>query len=94
MIDAGPKWTQDEAVAFECAHETITDLMAIRTSEIADEAAKPMPDAARIAGLRAERSRLARERAGLHWDNHFEIARIRADYGAYIRAWREAERCR
>lgn len=82
------KWTQEEAVAFECAREVITDLMAIQTGQIAEEARKPQPDAARLASLRAERSRLAQERAGLHVGDRAAVARIRAEYGAAVRAWR------
>lgn len=82
------QWTQEEAVAFECAREVITDMMAIHTGQIADERAKPQPDPARLAQLRAERSRLAQERAGLHVGDRAEVARIRAEYGAFVRAWR------
>lgn len=81
-------WTQEEAVAFECAREVITDMMAIQTGQIADESAAAQPDAARLAQLRAERSRLALERAGLHVGDRAEVARIRAEYGAFIRTWR------
>ncbi|MFT4242567.1 MAG: hypothetical protein QM569_09800 [Acidovorax sp.] len=48
------KWTQTEAVAFECAREVITDLRAIRTGQIADESSKEHPDAERLTPLRAE----------------------------------------
>jgi hypothetical protein len=82
------QWTQEEAVAFECAREVITDLMAIYTGRIAEEAGKAQPDADRLATLRAERSRLAQERTGLHVENQAEVARIRAEYGALVRAWR------
>lgn len=82
------QWTQEEAVAFECAREVITDMMAILTRQIADESAKPQPDAARLAQLRAVRSRTAQERAGLHVGDRADIARIRAEYGAFVRAWR------
>lgn len=81
-------WTQEEAVAFECAREVITDMMAIQTGQIAAEASKQEPDAVRLASLRAERSRLALERAALHVHDHADIARIRADYGAIIRGHR------
>jgi len=82
-------WTQDEAIAFEAAKECIGHWMAIHTGMIADESGKATPDAAIITRLRAKRSALAQERAGLHIDNQADIARIRADYGATIRAWRD-----
>lgn len=83
------QWTQDEAIAFECAREVITDLMAIQTGLIAREASKPTPDTHRLASLRAERSKLAQERATLHVQDLADIARIRTEYGAIVRAWRE-----
>ncbi len=38
------EWTQQEAVAYECARECITDMMAICTDQIADESRKDAPD--------------------------------------------------
>ena len=83
------QWTQDDAIAFECACEVITDMMAIQSCQIAEEAKKTAPDADREASLRAERSRLYKERLALHVDDHGEVARIRTEYGAIIRAMRE-----
>ncbi len=83
------QWTQDEAIAFECAREVITDLMAIQTGQMAEEACKAAPDAYRLVELRAERSRLAQERAALHVDDLAAVARIRTEYGAIVRAKRE-----
>jgi hypothetical protein len=80
--------SQGEAIAFESAREVITDMMAICTGRIADEIGTDAPADARRAALRAERSRLAQERAALHVDAHSAIARIRLEYGAVVRAWR------
>lgn len=85
------KWTQDEAIAFECAREVITDLRAIITGQIAEENDKEHPDTDRLSALRAERSRLFRERAGLRVQDQTAVARVRAEYGARVRSWR-AER--
>lgn len=82
-------WTQEEAIAFECARECITDMMAICSGRIADESAKPQPDADRIASFRAERSTLSQERGALHVGDQANIARIRVNYGAIIRAHRK-----
>lgn len=81
-------WTQEQAIAFECAREVITDLMAIQTGQIAAEASKNEPDATCIENLRAERSRLAQERSNLHVGDHANVARINDEYGAAVRAWR------
>lgn len=82
------KWTQDQAIAFECAREVITDMMALCTLRITEEAAKQAPDADRLAALRADRSKLAQERAALHVTDEAQVARIRTEYGAIVRAWR------
>lgn len=82
------KWTQTEAVAYECAREVITDLIAIQTGQIEDESRKSQPDAEHIEALRTERARLFNERAGLRVNDHAEVARIRTEYGARVRAWR------
>lgn len=83
------EWTQDESIAFECAREVITEMMAICTSQISDESSKATPDADRREQLRIERSKLFRERAALHVADQSGIARIRTNYGAIVRAWRE-----
>jgi hypothetical protein len=83
-----PQWTQDEAIAFECASECITDMMAIHTRRIADEMRNDFPDIDKLAEMRAARTRLAQERTTLHVHDHANIARIRTDYGAIVRAWR------
>lgn len=79
---------QEEAVAFECARECITDMMAIYTGRIAEELGKPHPDYQQIEGMRTERSRLARERAELRLHDRAHVARILDEYGAAVRAWR------
>lgn len=81
-------WTQDESIAFECAREAITDLRSIIMGEIYEENSKEHPDTGRLAELNAERSRLFRERAELHVHDHAAVARVRAEYGARVRAWR------
>lgn len=88
FVEPKPKWTQDEAIDFECACDVITDLRAILTGRIAEEGSKEHPDAERVAALRAERSRLFRERAGLHVKDHDAIARVLTEYGTRVRAWR------
>lgn len=71
------KWTQDEAIAFECARECITHLMAILTTDIASSAFTPE----QCEKLRARRSGLAAERAKLNVHDYADIARIRSIYG-------------
>lgn len=84
-----PKWTQDEAVAFECARECITDLMGICSTAIADEESKAAPNLPHLEGLEVQLADLARERAALTVADHEKIATIRSVYGAKVRAYRE-----
>jgi predicted transcriptional regulator len=85
--DQQPLWTQDEAIAFEVAREAINHVMSICTSEIADEERKPEPDTAIIARFETRLTSLHRERTALRLKDHAEIARIRKEYGAFVRAW-------
>jgi len=84
-----PLWTQDEAIAFECAKEAITDMMAIFSSQIDEETRKPQPDQQRLSELKAELFSLGREQITLRGNDQNTIAKIRREYGAKIRAYRE-----
>ncbi len=83
-----PMWRQEESIAYECAREAITDLSAICTGRIYDERAKQNPDHSLIASLEARITQLFNERRGLTVFNQEEIAKVRREYGAEVRAWR------
>lgn len=85
---ASPAWSQEEAIAFECARECITDLMAFYTAEIHVEKTQLNPNEHRLSFLIAERARLASERRDLHLSDNETIARIRKEYGELIRSFR------
>ncbi len=89
-----PKWTQDEAIAFESARECITDLMAIYSGQIADEEAAAAPDAERLTILENRLTQLARERAALTVADHAQIEMVRKQYGAEVRTYREKQQLR
>ena len=82
------KWTQDEAIAFECARECINDMIGICSSEIADEEEQAHPDQAKIAELEARSFALAMERSNLTLKDKKQIAKVRTEYGAWIRNYR------
>ena len=85
-----PKWTQNQAIAYESACELIGHLMAIKSEQIEQieqELGKVTPDQERIEALRLARSALHQERTALNVTDDAEVARIRADYGATIRAY-------
>jgi len=83
-----PLWTQDEAIAFECARECINDMMAICSSEIADEEKQEHPNQEKIAMLEARRFELAMERRKLTLKDKKQIATVRKEYGTWIRNYR------
>jgi hypothetical protein len=82
------KWTQEEAIAFECARECFTDMMAICSGQLAGEKASKNLDVVRIRSLETDLARLAQERADLRGFQTDEIARIRVLYGEMIRNYR------
>lgn len=83
-----PKWTQDEAIAFECAIECINDMHGIIMSQIYDEEEKAHPDQEKIAQLEVRSFALAMERRNLTLKDQKQIARVRKEYGAWIRNYR------
>lgn len=85
------KWTQEQAVAFECARECITDMMGICSGKIADEEGRAAPDSVRLASLERELSELARERASLTIHDDDKVAKIRSEYGSKIRQYRSQQ---
>lgn len=79
------EWTQKQAIAFECARETITDLMAMLTEQMAGQGTPPDAD---IEALKQHRARLAVERDQLRASDFAKLARINAEYGEVVCAWR------
>ena len=82
------KWSQDQAVAFECARECIVDLMGICSAELAD-----LDGVVDVCATHAERieqrlAALAAELRRLHVTDTAHIERIRLDYGQEVRAYR------
>ena len=84
-----PLWTQDEAVAFESARETIGNFIAICSSLMAQEKIKENPDIQKIKLLREKQSSLATERLNLRLKDHENISRIEQEYGLKIKAYNE-----
>lgn len=86
------KYTQDEAIEFECAREAITDLISIYNGQIYEESSKTKPDDELLSKLRLYRYRLVLERSTFHVKDHEIITQINVEYGAQIKAWREERR--
>ena len=78
--------TTERLVRFETAQETIGFLMALRTTWISDERARPVPDLAKIARWSAERDRYWDEQEALSYDDETGIERVIQDYAPLVRA--------
>lgn len=85
-IEQPALWTQEQAVSFEAARECITDMMAICTSHIDD--AEIAGDRAAVETYTKTLQTLAVERASLTVPNQALNDKVRAVYGAQIRAYR------
>ena len=85
-------WTQDEAIAFECAKEAITEMMAICSAKIDKETRKLHPDQQCLSELKETLFNLGREQIMLRGDDQAHIAEIRKKYGTAIRAYREGKK--
>lgn len=81
------QWTQTQSIAYECAREAITHLMAIYTGQIYEEKKKAKPDIERIAELGNLRTKLIDVRRSIRATDDAQVAQIRAEYGALVRAW-------
>lgn len=79
MISRIPKWSSEEALNFENAKDTITDLMSIITSEINKES-----DVIKVRALRKQRFSLSMERASLRLQNHEHVAKVNQKYAETV----------
>ncbi|MDL2268992.1 hypothetical protein LJC71_01850 [Desulfosarcina sp. OttesenSCG-928-A07] len=86
--DERPTWTQDEAIAYECACEVLRDMMGIYNARIYAEERKANPDTEKLKRMEDEVSRLFREEQNLQVHDHEKIAEFRRKYGEIIRAHR------
>jgi pantoate kinase len=84
-----PKWTQEQAVAFEAARECLGDVIAICIGAIAAEEKKASPDAASLDRLETELAGLLAERHSLTLTDAAAVAKVREVYGAKVRSHRE-----
>jgi hypothetical protein len=81
-----PLWTQEEAVAFECAREYLSDIIGIYSHELSGQEAPDALSEDRARWLQAEIARLAELRRQLHVKDHDQVAEVRSVYGAL---WRQ-----
>lgn len=80
-------WSQDEAIAFESARETIGHMIAICTALIAKEKDKENPDLKRVLTLENMQLSFGKERLALRLKDHQHIDYIEKEYGAKIQLY-------
>ena len=88
QVNSMQQWTQDQAVAFECARECIVELMAICSAELGDLAGQADVCAERVDRQERRLADLAAELRNLHLPDTDNIERIRRDYGQQVREYR------
>jgi hypothetical protein len=95
MPTTGARWSHEQGVAYECAKECLSHLMALCSERIAAEGAKPEPDEKRVQALEADLLAMGCERRELGLFDAEHIAEIRRQYGGWIaahsgeRPWRD-----
>lgn len=83
-----PEWSQDQAIAFECARECIVDLMGICSAALTDLEQRAVQNAGAIEVAEQRLADLAGELQCLHVNDTKHVERIRAEYGGMVRQFR------
>lgn len=88
------RWTQEQAIAYECARELIGHVIAIYSANIDEALGRPTPDMALVNTLRKDRADCARERDALRVTDDVGVANVRDLYGAMIRGYHSTQQAR
>ncbi|CAJ8399056.1 Uncharacterised protein [Burkholderia pseudomallei] len=79
-------WTDDQLADYETALETIGNVIAIASRDIAEEREKSRPDVRRIDELLELQKRLSDERRSLRIDDAAIVQRTIETYGQIVRS--------
>ena len=90
----GPKWTQDQAIAYEAALEAINDVIAGYSEQIALEQQSAAPNAARLAWLEMRTDQAAAVMDSLNVTDTENVRQVLSEYSAIVRARDAAEAVR
>ena len=85
QVDDMRTWTDDQLVNYETALETVGNVIAIASRDIANERQKSQPDADRINELLALHRRLNQERYSLRINDDAVVRRLIEIYGRIVR---------
>lgn len=86
-----PKWTQDQAIAYEAALEAINDMIAGYSEQIALEQDSPAPNTARIAWLEMRTDQATEIMHSLNVEDTANVRQVLTEYSAMVRARDAAE---
>ncbi len=86
-----PKWTQDQAIAYEAALEAINDMIAGYSEQIALEQDSSAPNAARIAWLEMRTDQATEIMHSLNVEDTANVRQVLTEYSAMVRARDAAE---
>ncbi|QHP92468.1 hypothetical protein EXE55_05285 [Burkholderia glumae] len=78
--------TDEQLSNYECALETIGNVIALKARDIAEKQAKLSPDTNRITELRRQQAELAGERSRLRIHDDDAVIRVIGHYGSLVRA--------
>jgi hypothetical protein len=87
----GPKWSQDQAIAYEAALEAINDVIAGYSEQIALEQDSATPNAARIAWLEMRTDQATEIMHSLNVEDTANVRQVLTEYSAMVRARDAAE---
>ncbi|HEP6277345.1 TPA: hypothetical protein VDA67_003903 [Burkholderia vietnamiensis] len=79
-------WTDDQLADYETALETIGNVIAIASRDIAEERENPRPDARRIEELLELQKLLSDERRSLRIDDEAAVRRAIETHGQIVRS--------
>ena len=82
----GPKWTQDQAIAYEAALEAINDVIAGYSEQLAQEQDRAPRNAARIAWLEMRTDQAEATRHALNVADDANVRQTLLEYSAIVRA--------
>jgi hypothetical protein len=98
MPTTSVRWCHEQGMAYECAKECLTHLMALCSERVAAEGIQPDADEKRVQALEADLLAMGCERRELGLFEAEHIAEIRREYGGWIaahvgdRPWRDSSR--
>jgi len=90
----GPKWTQEQAIAYEAALEAINDVIAGYSEQIAMEQQRPTPSASRIEWLEMRTDQATAIMDSLNVTDTDNVRQVLTEYSAIVRARDAAEAVR